>query len=140
MVSRRGVLRGLALGGIGGVAGCSAVASDDGYDSGTLVVENRHSLAHVIEVRVVDGPTTSPAVENELSGTFAVDAGETRSYPEFVTEDGRFEIEATLSSGGETVTFAFNPVDAIGDTSSGTYATVSVDESGRLNWTVSTVG
>ena len=98
MTSRRGVLRAVALGGIGGVAGCSAITDDDGYDPGTLVIENRHSLAHVIEVRVVDGPTTSPAVESGRSGTFAVDADETRSYPEFVTEDGRFGIEATLSS------------------------------------------
>ncbi|WP_049898603.1 hypothetical protein [Halococcus agarilyticus] len=139
MLSRRGVLRALALGGIGGVAGCSAITGDDGYDPGTLVVENSHSLAHVIEVRVVDGPTTSPAVESELSGTFAVDADETKSYPEFVTTDGRFEIEATLGSDDETIEFAFNPIDGIGDTSSGTYATVSVDGSGQLSWTLSPV-
>lgn len=129
--SRRSILRNAGVIGIGVLAGCSSPLNST-PPAGALVVENNHSLPHVLGVAVVDGPETSSAVEQGLRGTFSVDAAEREVYDEFLSGPGTYVVEATMDDRTERI--EYQPTRG-----SGQVLTVEVSEDGRLNWTVSAV-
>lgn len=127
--SRRSILRGAGVTGAALLAGCSSPLNS-GPPAGALVVENDHSLPHVLDLAVVDGPETSSAVEQGLSGTFSVEPDDRKVYEEFLADAGTYVIEATFD--GETEEIEYQPMAG-----SGRVLTVSVSGSGELDWTVS---
>ncbi|WP_115864322.1 hypothetical protein [Halorussus litoreus] len=96
------------------------------------MVENDHSLPHVLDLAVVDGPDTSHAVEQGLSGTFSVESDGRKVYEEFLVDTGTYVVEVTVD--GETEQIEYQPM-----AQSGRVLTVSVSGSGELDWTISSV-
>ncbi len=86
IVNRRRLLQTIGVFLLGGVSGCLG----NGDEPGRLVVRNDHSLGHTITVRIEDGPTTAPEVENETAAEIFVDASEERQYDGVFSNPGQY--------------------------------------------------
>lgn len=124
-VHRRTFLAALS-GGIATTAGCQRFQSGS---AGSLVVENRHDLPHVVAVEVV---TYSPDGETKLgseAGRVSVEPGGTKRYPDYFDLSMSYEVVASIPN-SDSVRI---PYGREGTATKGNLVFLEVTNSGTLN-------
>jgi hypothetical protein len=166
-LSRRAVLRLFGLSSLGMSAGCASLPyvgnKESKRTSGTLVVTNHHSLAHLVNVSVT-GPTSMPksiksenisrklrrVIETGLKSQISVDAGQTKVFPDFLSGSVMYTVKMWLGTVGakippdadnddNVVEDTFSPTASDTPDAHGSFLTVRIRQNGSLSWTVTYV-
>ena len=117
------------------VVGFSGCLSDNQITTpGTLVLNNEDEFPHVLRVSVVDGPSTSPAVEKERTAKSSVEPHTQKEYAQFINSSGNHTIEMSID-GNDRDTFVYN-LDGIGNVNEGGAIHIIVKNGGDLSWNI----
>lgn len=124
------------------LAGCSTFTdSKESPSPGTLIVTNEHTIPHIITIRVRDGPQNQLGNPITPHSQVAIEPGEERTYPEWLTSGssgitaGDYSVEIQLDDRQEKG-FQFNPKPAGGEP---TFVHVEVTDTGEFRWIVQTL-
>lgn len=115
-----------------GFSGCSS--NNQITTPGTLVLNNEDNFPHVLTVSVVDGPSTSLAVEKERTAKSSVEPHTRNEYERFITSSGNHKIEISID-GGVKDTFVYN-LDGVGNADKGGAIYIIAKNGGDLSWNI----
>ena len=104
--SRRSFLAVNSVIGIGVLSGCTTLQGDP--PAGSVIVQNRHSLPHIVEIDLVDGPQSAVEVKDGVEAAVPIEPNSEKVYKGLLSLKGRYRIRAH-SEDGQTVTFSVNP-------------------------------
>lgn len=154
-LSRRAVLRLIGVSGIGISTGClsSGFFGSDKYTPGTLVVKNKDSLPHIIEVSVVglksyrdEDDKKKPLIDRgRIEGQISIDAGKTKVYPDFLKGSTIYKVkmqmccsegEDTRNQNNSAKVIEFSPTAVATPKANGSFLTIRITENGKIKWNI----
>jgi len=130
--SRRSVVAAATTGSLGLFSGCSLL--DGSPPAGSLVVQNRHSLPHLVEIEFLDSPKDAIAVRNSPTATVPVEPKSETTYEEVLSSRGTYEIRAKYGN-NDPVRFSVNPFSA----PNGRVVIVRIERYGNLTYVIDSV-
>jgi hypothetical protein len=121
------------------LAGCSTSnESENSPSAGTLIVENNHTIPHIVTIRIQDGPQDQLGNPITPHSQVAIEPNEEKSYPDWLKrgpseiKPGEYIVEIKLD-GQQTKDFQFNPRPKNGEPM---FVSVEVTDTGELLWGV----
>lgn len=117
------------MAGMGLLTGCSALQQNP--PAGSLVVENRDSLPHLVEINFVNGPQDAVEIKQGTEAVVPIEPNSKKTYKKVFSSKGVYEIHAEYENGNK-ISFSANPYS----TQNGKIVVIRIEKYGNLTYVV----
>ncbi|WP_231189193.1 hypothetical protein [Haladaptatus sp. DYF46] len=127
--SRRVLLSSGITAGIGLISGCTFLETDP--PAGSLIVQNRDSFPHLVEIDLLDGPQNTVEVQSGLEGVVSIEPESEKTYEKLFSTGGTYRIRAQYES-SDPIQFSVSPFSG----SHGKLTIIRIEKYGNLTYVV----